>query len=174
MNIWKIGSWPGLWGKKSKRNKEKYIYEFALPKNFVTLGYGWIPHLKKLSKEEIRNFIIKRKLGTIKRRTEEISNFANKILKGDVILLYNCLQSFVGIVTRKYYYVQQYSGKDFFGYEDPINRAPHRIDVIWLFNKKPFSVDFRCWQDTLYQIGHGDLNKIKDSFLKKFTELCFY
>lgn len=50
VNIWKIGSWPGLWDNNTIKNKERYIKEYALPKNFVAIGLVTYPILKSYQK----------------------------------------------------------------------------------------------------------------------------
>jgi len=171
VNIWKIGAWPGLWYRNTRKNKERYIKEYALSRDFVAIGYGWIPDIRTLSEEEIKKYLESEECGLIGRRTKEILNFANVITKGDVILLYNHFKAYVGIVKNKnpYYYVEKGSEKDFIDTEgDDINRAPHRIDVEWQFNKKPFDADFSKWQDTVHQVTGEDLDNIRNEELKRF------
>lgn len=43
VGIWKIGSWPGVWHSNTLKTKERYIKEYALPRGFAAIGYGWIP-----------------------------------------------------------------------------------------------------------------------------------
>mgnify|MGYP000533555587 FL=1 len=73
-NIWKIGAWPGLWGwgRNTRKNKERYIKEYALSRDFVAIGYGWIPDIKTLSEEEIGEYLKNKECGLIGRRTKEI------------------------------------------------------------------------------------------------------
>lgn len=175
MSVWKIGSRPGPkenWFKGLSANEasKRYI-DLALKRGFVALGYGWIEDLNGLSRDEIRHFLMKRELGVIERRVKEIYSFANELNKGDIILLYKNYQAYLGITTRRYYYVKEGSRNDFFGHECRIDRAPHRINIIWLFNKTPFSIDFSRWQDTLHKVSQTDLGKISDPFLRKFIEL---
>jgi len=173
-NIWKIGAWPGLWGVKTKQNKEKYVAEYALPRNFVAFGYGWIKKdFRKLNENQIERFIMKYKKGAIARRTQEILNFVKTVRKGDIVLLYSSYKVYVGIVAGRYYYVKSGSRRDFIKNAIGENRAPHRRDVMWLFNKHPFDADFSRWQDTLHMVSHSDLNKVKDSFLTKFLKYNF-
>jgi predicted Mrr-cat superfamily restriction endonuclease len=169
-NIWKIGAWPGLWGIKTKQNKEKYITEYALPRNFIAFGYGWVPDFRKLNENQIRCFIIKRRRGAIARRTQEILDFARVIRKGDIVLLYSIYKVYVGIVAGRYCYVKKGSRRDFIKNTINKNRAPHRRDVIWLFNKRPFSANFSCWQDTLHIVSETDLNRVNDLFLRRFLK----
>jgi len=172
VNIWKIGSWPGLWDSNTLKTKEKYIKEYALPKNFVAIGYGWIPNIKKISEETIKKLLENEDRGLIKRRTNELLNFANVVDKGDVILLYNYYKVYVGIVKNKnpYYYVKKGSALDFIKDTDGEDIAPHRIDVEWQFNKTPFEADFSEWQDTVHQVLDDDLDKIRDEKLRKFLK----
>jgi len=171
VNIWKIGAWPGLWGwgRNTRKNKERYIKEYALSRDFVAIGYGWIPDIKTLSEEEIGEYLKNKECGLIGRRTKEILNFANSISKGDVILLYDHFKVYVGIVKNPYYYVEKGSEKDFINTKgDDINRAPHRIDVEWQFNKKPFDADFSKWRDAVHQVTWKDLTNIRSEELKRF------
>ena len=64
-------------------NKERYIKEYALSRDFVAIGYGWIPDIRTLSEEEIKKYLESEECGLIGRRTKEILNFANSISKGD-------------------------------------------------------------------------------------------
>ncbi len=104
VNVWKVGAWPGLWGKKptkreDKVNREqKFISVYALPYNFVALGSAYVADDIRdlLSKNELRRAIIE---GWKKDKGKEISSgeltaritmltaFAS-ISDGDVILLY--------------------------------------------------------------------------------------
>jgi predicted Mrr-cat superfamily restriction endonuclease len=170
VNIWKIGSWPGLWDSHTLKTKEKYIKEYALPKNFVALGYGWIPNIKKTSKKVIKKLLENENCGLIERRTKELLSFANVIDKGDVILLYNYYKVYVGIVKNKnpYYHVKKGSALDFIIGAEGEDIAPHRIDVEWQFNKMPFEADFSKWQDTVHQVLEDDLDKIEDEKLRRF------
>lgn len=165
VNIWKIGSWPGLWYNNTIKNKERYIKEYALPKNFVAIGSGYIPNIKKLSEDElIRILDRKNKL----KKKQQILDFANVIDKEDVILLYNHYKVYVGIVKNTYYHVKMGSEKDFIKDTDNGNIAPHRIDVYWQFYGAPFNADFSKWQDTVHQVFEEDLSKIEDKKLKIF------
>lgn|GEM_PF-6125250 len=52
-----------------------------------------------------------------------------------------------------------------------VNGEPkHRIDVKWLFDKKPKRADFSNWQDTVHQVLKEDLPKIKDKELRTFLK----
>lgn len=164
-NIWKIGSWPGLWDNNTLKNKERYIKEYALPKNFVAIGSGYIPNIEKLSEDELirildRNNKLKKK--------QQILDFAKEIKKGDVILLYNHYKVCVGVVKNPYYHVKKGSEKDFIKDTDDENIAPHRIDVDWQFEGVSFDADFSKWQDTVHQVFEEDLSKIADKKLKIF------
>ncbi len=54
VNIWKIGAWPGFPGSElSLKNKNRFIKQHALPKNFVAIGYADCKAENK-TKEEIR------------------------------------------------------------------------------------------------------------------------
>ena len=168
VNIWKIGAWPGLWDANTRKNKEKYIKEYALSRNFVAIGYGWIPNIRTLSNEEIKRYLEREERRMIGRRTKEILNFANVITEKDVILLYNYFKVYIGIVKETYYYVEKRSENDFIKNTEGDNIAPHRINVEWQFNKKPFDADFSKWQDTVHQVTEEDLKRVRDEELKKF------
>lgn len=170
VNIWKIGAWPGLWDRNTLKTKERYIQEYALPKNFVALGYGWIPDITKISEATTKKLLENEDCGLIERRTKELLNFAYVIDKGNIILLYNYYKVYVGIVKNKkpYYYVEKGSALDFIKDTEDEDIAPHRIDVEWLFNKVPFKADFSKWQDTVHQVLEDDLNKIKNEILRRF------
>jgi hypothetical protein len=170
VNIWKIGSWPGLWDGNSLKNKERYIKEYALPRDFVAIGYGWIPDIRTISVEEIKRYLESEERGMIQKRTKEILNFAKVIKKNDMILLYKHFKVYVGIVKNNnpYYYVEPGSEMDFIDTEgDDINRAPHRIDIEWQYNKKSFNADFSKWQDTVHQVTEDDLDNIRDEELER-------
>ncbi|MCG7849221.1 MAG: hypothetical protein MIO93_08600 [ANME-2 cluster archaeon] len=168
VNIWKIAAWPGLWDGNTRKNKERYIKEYALSRDFVAIGYGWIPDISRLSEQEIKMYLEREECGLIGRRTKEILNFANVITKGDVILLYNHFKVHIGIVKNPYYYVEKESEDDFIKDTEGEDIAPHRIDVKWQFNKKPFDADFSNWQDTVHQVTEEDLKKVRDEELKRF------
>lgn len=172
VNIWKIGAWPGLWDSNTLKTKERYIQEYALPRGFVAIGYGWIPDIKKMSEKEIKIKLQSEERGKIGRRTKEILNFANVINKSDVILLYNHFKVYVGIVKVKnpYHHIKRGSKEDFINDTDDYNIAPHRINVEWQFNKNPFDADFSKWQDTVHQVLEEDMGKIKDKKLRRFLE----
>lgn len=165
VNIWKIGSWPGLWYNNTIENKEKYINEYALPENFVAIGSGYLPNIKKLSEDKLTRILESK--GKLRRKTQ-ILNFANVIDEKDVILLYNHYKVYVGIVKEPYYHVKKGSEKDFIKNTDGENIAPHRIDVEWQFNKVPFDADFSKWQDVVHQVFEEDLDKISNMQLRKF------
>lgn len=167
VSIWKIGSWPGLWGSNTIKNKERYISEYALPKNFVALGSGYIPDITKLSEDELTR-ILERE-NKLKKK-QQILNFAKVIDKDDVILLYNHYKVYVGIVKKPYYHVKKGSEKDFIKDTDGENIAPHRTDIEWQFNKLSFDADFSKWQDTVHQFLEEDLAKIRDEKLRKFLK----
>ncbi len=169
--IWKIGAWPGLWERNTAKNKKRFIEEYALPKGFVAIGYGWIPNIKQkeLSEEEIKKKLREEKKGKIERRTKEILKFANEIKEDDVILLYkNFKEVYVGIVIKPYYFIESKSEDNFIVGTGNENIAPHRIGVEWQFNKKPFSVDFSKWQDTVHQVKEEDLINIEDKEIKNY------
>ena len=170
VNIWKIGSWPGLWGSNTYINKNKFINEYALPYNFVAMGYGWIPDFKTLTDEDIRAYLERKKMTKIGRRTNEILSFAYEIEKSDIILLYNHFEVYVGVVKNPdpYYYVELGSSKDFIEGTSGLNIAPHRIDVDWQFDKREFNANFSGWQDTVHKVGLEDFPKIKDKTLLDF------
>jgi hypothetical protein len=168
VNIWKIGAWPGLWDNNTLKTKERYIQDYALPRGFVAIGYGWIPDIKKLSEEEIKKKLENEGRGLIKRRTKENLNFANVIDRRDVILLYNHYKVYVGIVINPYYHVEKGSEKDFIEDTEGDDIAPHRIDVEWQFNKNTFDANFSKWQDTVHQVAEEDLDNIRNEELKRF------
>jgi len=168
VNIWKIGAWPGLWDANTQKNKEKYIKEYALSRNFVAIGYGWIPDIGTLSNEEIKRYLEQEECRMIGKRTKEILNFANVITEKDVILLYNLFKVYIGIVKETYYYVEKRSKNDFIKNTEGDDIAPHRINVEWQFNKKPFDADFSKWQDTVHQVIEEDLKRVRDEELKRF------
>jgi hypothetical protein len=170
VNIWKIGSWPGVWHSNTLKTKERYLTEYALPRNFVAIGYGWIPNIKKTSTDVIKQLLVDEERGQIQRRTNEILNFARVIDREHVILLYNHLKVYVGIVKNPYYYVEKGSAKDFIQGTNGDNIAPHRIDVEWKFNKAPFVADFSKWQDTVHQVFEKDLDNISDIQLRRFLK----
>jgi len=170
VNIWKIGAWPGLWDNNTLKTKERYIRDYALPRCFVAIGYGWIPNIQKLSEEKIKKKLENEGCGLIQRRTKEILNFAKVIDRRDVILLYNHYKVYVGIVINSYYHVEKGSEKDFIEDSEGDNIAPHRIDVEWQYNKKTFDANFSKWQDTVHQFKEQDLVKINDEKLKRYLE----
>ena len=102
VNIWKIGAWPGLWGKEPTeredrvRREQKFINEYALPNDFVALGSAYVSKDMLLAKNELRSVI---KLGYREENNKEINSgqlnsrekmlteFAN-INDGEIVLLY--------------------------------------------------------------------------------------
>jgi hypothetical protein len=76
----------------------------------------------------------------------------------------------VGIVKNPdpYYYVEFGSSKDFIEDTDRWNRAPHRIDVDWQFDKREFNANFGGWQDTVHKVELEDFPKIEDKKLLDF------
>jgi hypothetical protein len=171
VGIWKIGAWPGVWDSNTLKTKERYIEQYALPRGFAAIGYGWIPNIKKTSTDVIKQLLVDEDCGNIGRITNEILNFTRVIDREDVILLYIHLKVYVGIVKNPYYYVEKGSAKDFIQGVDGVNIAPHRIDVEWKFNKAPFVADFGNWRDTVHQVFEDDLDKISDIQLKRFLKL---
>ncbi len=170
VDIWKIGSWPGLWDSNTLKTKERYIQEYALPRDLVAIGYGWIPNIKKTSEEIIKKLLVNKECGKIEKRTKELINFAKVIDREDVILLYNHYKVYVSIVKNPYYYVEKGSAKDFIKDTEGEDIAPHRIDVEWQFNKTPFEADFSSWQDTVHQVFEEDLDKISSMQIRRFLK----
>lgn len=181
VKIWKIGAWPGIWGDDSSETKEKYINEYALKYGFVAIGYGWVPNLSKLSKEQIRNYLSeeykKRKRNpNLSRKTNEVYNFAKEIKENDIILLYTRYKAYVGTVIKEgsgnpYYYVEKGSEKDIIVGTEGEDMAPHRIDVHWEFNKNRFDgIDFSMWRDTVHQVLEDDIKKIENNSLKEYLK----
>ena len=146
VRIWKIGAWPGWPGENNTlKNKNKFI-DYALKNNFVAIGF------------------FKCNVEKCKRRSEECKgcrssngflNFLEKIEFGDIILLYNYLNVYIGKVSKTYYKVEQVPG--------------HRIDVEWL-SKKPKKANFGMWQDTVHPVYIEDLVNVMDRELKLFLE----
>lgn len=174
MNIWKIGAWPGTRKEGTKSNRKR-ILEIFLSRNFVALGFGWIGDFNKLSDDTLIRKIMECPTKTINKREtkkykDQIRDFSKEVIKGDTIPLYCKNRSAIfGRSTGRYYYVPHGSKKDFIKGIAGINRAPHRIDVEWLFNKKVFEVDF-SWNDTVHQVLREDLFRVKDKTLKSFLE----
>lgn len=171
VKVWKIGSWPGLWGNNTKKHKDKFISEYALPKGFVALGYGWIDDITTLTDDEIKKCLKRR--GKINWRTKQITDFARVINRDDIILLYNSGVVYVGRVEKikPYYHVNKKDPKNnFIVGVNGEDIAPHRIPVTWLFNQNSFDADFKKWQDTVHEFSLMDLNRIKDDGLRAFLK----
>lgn len=182
-NIWKIGSWPGV-GKKTKENKLKYIHKYALLKGFVGLGSDYLPDLTGKSIDDIKILIRKRNSKnktpiSIGKRAKQVFDFANNILKGDVILLYNRKSAYVGIAKenpdnqseKSYYYAPEDDPRDFVKDFDRGDRISHRINVEWKpFGKELFDKVCLTWNDTVHQVLEADLGKIKNEKLKNYLK----
>jgi len=152
-NVWKIGAWPGWPGTNySLKNKNEFIQKHALPENYVAIG--WADCDANVDEESFRKNCVKCKEKCRKDVIDQIVNFTKNIKKTDIILLYNHLQVYTGIVSVNYY---------------PNTTKPiHRIGVDWLYDKQPKDADFRLWQDTVHQVTHHDLDKILDKELRVF------
>jgi hypothetical protein len=168
VKVWKIGQWPGIWGGRTKKHKERYVKEYALPFGFVAVGYGWIPNIRTLDENTLRKEVAKDG-SFVGRRTKELLNFAYHIKEDDIILLYSQYHAYVGVATKKnnepYYFVKKGSCEDYIKDAEDEDIAPHRIKVKWLY-KKPFGMDFSMWRDTVHEVTLRDLSKIEDDKLR--------
>jgi len=162
VNVWKIGAWPGFPGiKLSLENKNEFINKYALPKNFVAIGYEDCKAENK-TEEEIKE-ICKNDCDNVNwgRCSKEFINFTKDIKYGDIILLYNYGQVYAGIAQKRDDGKVYYETKEI---------PKHRIDVKWLYKKKSKRADFGKWQDTVHQLEREDIVKIKDEELKEFLD----
>lgn len=183
MNIWQIGSWPGLWkGLLSKsKAQSKYVKEYALPRKFVALGYGWVSDPTKLADDELDKEIAacpdpKRRIGKIASRRKEIRFFSENTKLGDVVLLYNKGCVYPGIIDDKcsdknyrkdvkqpYYYVEESDSRNFIKDAVPPDIAPHRINIEWI-SKEPYRPDLP-WKELAYP--RGSFRKITEDIIVK-------
>lgn len=158
-NVWKIGAWPGYPGTKNTlKTKNDFIQKYAFLENYVAIG--WADCDASVDEEAFRKNCAKCKEKCRKDVIDQIINFAKNIKQKDIILLYNHLQVYTGIVTTNYY---------------PNTTKPiHRIGVNWLYDKQPKGADFHLWQDTVHQVSKDDLDKIFDKELRSFllNQLC--
>jgi|GEM_PF-668060 Predicted restriction endonuclease len=159
-NIWKIGAWPGFPGDKNNpKNKKRFIEDFALPNNFVAIGW------EKCSIQKCRSIDKCRRcnLDYSSRGCKEFKNFSTGIIENDIVLLYNYGKVYVGEVCKRsngsVYYKDKYKPRN-------------RINVKWL-NKEPRQANFHHWRDTVHQVLKKDLAKISDNDLKSFLEKKF-
>ena len=174
VRIWKIGSLPGLKRYTTAKENKRWHIKYALSQNFVAIGFGFVSDIRKLSENEIRKSMVAhpRTEKSPDYYSKQITTFAKNIKQGDVVLLYNQKSVYVGIVrdSHPYYYVEIDSEKDYF--KDPNNpqdRAPHRINVEWQFNKSTFFVDFSSWRDTIHEVLEIDFrNKDMDEELREY------
>lgn len=93
-----------------------------------------------------------------------------RIPKGDYIVLYHLFKAYVGRVTRPYYWLPRNApmSKIF----DDEDYAPHRLDVEWLFGKKPLKVDFSNLSFKFMNLKANSIAKIKplEELLEKGEE----
>jgi hypothetical protein len=157
VNIWKIGAWPGFPGSElSLKNKNKFINEYALPKNFVAIGYDECK-AKDKTENEIRETC--KKCENSGWCSKQFIDFTKKIKNGDIILLYNYGKVYTGLAQKRNDGRVHYETKD-----EPM----HRINVKWLYNKKPKKADFSTWRDVIHHFEREHLKKIKDGELKRY------
>jgi hypothetical protein len=160
VNVWKMGAWPGFPGiELSLKNKNEFINKYALPNNFVAIGFKDCKAEGK-TEEEIKE-ICKNDCSYGNywgKCSKEFINFTKNIKYGDIILLYNYGQVYTGIAQKRDDGKVYYETKEI---------PKHRIDVKWLYDKKSKRADFSKWQDTVHQLEREDIDKIKDKELKE-------
>lgn len=161
VNVWKIGAWPKYPGRsRSLKNKNEFINKYALQKNFVAIGYEDC-EAEGRTEEEIKD-ICKNDCDYGNywgRCSKEFIDFTKNIKYHDIILLYNYGRVYTGIAQKRD------DGKIHY---ETRGKPKHRINVKWLYDKKPKKADFSKWQDVVHQLQREDLDKIKDGELKKY------
>ncbi|MBN1861911.1 MAG: hypothetical protein JW840_10700 [Candidatus Thermoplasmatota archaeon] len=192
VNIWKIGTAPGL-GEESTIDKIYYLSYATgerpeVKDRFAAIGYGFIDHdLKNLysagmeeAERIIREALIMAEKGKIGRRMIEIHDFACNIKENDVVVHYFTKgQAYVGEVEKSYYYVEHNEPRDYFNNysretNPEVNRAPHRINVKWKIDKQGMTILYDGinfnWYDTVHRIRKEDLKRVDNKEIREYLE----
>ena len=183
VNIWKVGSWPGLWGENTFDNKEKFALKYAIPFDFIAIGSGYLPDLKGWTKKEIKKEI-KNKTDKSKEdvdfRTETVNDFVNKMKIGDVVFLdLDGNEGYIGEISSEYYYVGKNSKLNFIKETKEHNYAPHRRDVCWKHKNRYFealrfsnvNLDIKELKGSVLEIRSDHIERIENTKLKKYLKV---
>jgi HNH endonuclease len=150
--IWKIGPEPGV-------DREEYL-PVALEKGFVSIGWARIGNLAGRGFDDISKEFVKA-YGHNSIGPRQLLMFANEILPGDMILLYNLGTVHIGMVEDRrgsaYYHIKRNSREDYFR---GTNNAPHRVGVRWRYGRREFPANFKGFTAPLYEIDKSQLWRI--------------
>lgn len=164
INIWRIGSWPGI-REDTKENRKKFALEYAIPYNFIAIGSGYLPDVKGWTIEEIRDETDKK--SKAKNRAKTVNYFVNEMKIGDIVFLdLDGKEGYMGEIASDYYWVQKNSSLDFIRNTSGYNYAPHRRDVCWKYKDKSGKAE--SFSDISFGLN-GAVNKIKDEQISQIT-----
>ena len=158
VNVWKIGSRPGLWEKRRENKVEKgrrFVHNYVLEYDFVAIGNAWVEgDFRVLIKQNRLREVMEK--GWDEHKTEEGTkpklDIREKMFRDfvgikadDIILQYlerkdnDYGEVYVGkaILNDKeptpYYYIDD-PNKKIIEDTEGINYAPHRVKVTWDFH----------------------------------------